>query len=266
MTPFFFGPPTRRLYGVYHPPAGSHRAPLQVLLCPAFGQEAVRTHRLLRLLAEQLGRQGIHAMRFDYFGTGESSGADEEGRLSQWRDDIVLAQQELDRRTRAAHSVWLGVRLGATLALQASGTSPSPPHRMVLWEPILDGPAYLRELGAAHAKQTNDPFIQPRRPSAHIRDEVIGFGVSPEWIREVESLTIEGLASQQVEDCIHLAAKPSVQSDRLIKLQQASGRAWRQQTAPCLDIAWHTEEADGSALAPPELLRLLIASIKGEAA
>lgn len=265
MTPFFFGPPTRRLYGVYHPPAGSHRAALQVLLCPPFGQEAVRTHRLMRLLAEQLGRHGIPAMRFDYFGTGESAGSDEEGCLTLWRDDIALAQQELDRRTRAVQSVWLGVRLGATLALMASATTPSPPQRMVLWEPILDGPAYLRELGTAHAQQTYDPFIQPTRPPESIRDEVIGFGVSPEWIREVASLNIEALASTPVEDCVHLAGNPSERANEWIKLQQTRGHAWRQQAMPCLDIPWHTEEADGASLAPPELLRLLIASIKGEA-
>src|SRR3989344_1507601 len=62
MTPFFFGPVERRLYGVYHPPAAASRTALQVLLWAPFGQEAGRTHRLHRPLAHHLAGQGIPAL------------------------------------------------------------------------------------------------------------------------------------------------------------------------------------------------------------
>ena len=110
MTPFFFGPPDRRLYGVYHPPAATQRTTQQVLLCPPFGQEAVRVHQLYRLLADQLAREGRHVMRFDYHATGESAGADTEATVHGWRDDILMAHDELSRRTRAQTTTWLGCR------------------------------------------------------------------------------------------------------------------------------------------------------------
>lgn len=266
MTPFLFGPPAHRLYGVYHAPASVHSAKLQVLLCPPFGQEAVRMHRLYRLLAEQLARQGAHVMRFDYFGCGESAGQDEDGTLTHWRDDIVLADAELSLRTRATQTVWLGVRLGATLAMMASAVSPTVPHRLVLWEPLLDGATYLKELGEAHLAQTYDPYIQSKRPSRDVRDEIIGFGVSPTWISEMQAVSVKDLNPTCAAECIHIATKASALSTALGDQQLAKGQPWRHLTAPGPDIAWHVEEANGAALAPPELLRLLIASVKGEAA
>lgn len=265
MTPFLFGPPAHRLYGVYHAPASVHNAKLQVLLCPPFGQEAVRMHRLYRLLAEQLARQGVHVMRFDYFGTGESAGQDEDGTLAHWRNDIVLAQTELGLRTRATQTVWLGVRLGATLAMMASALSPTVPNRLVLWEPLLDGPSYLKELGEAHLAQTYDPYIQSKCPPQEVHDEIIGFGIGPTWLGEMKTLSVKDLNPASKADCIHISTKVSTQANELAQQQLAKGQPWRHLTAPGPDIAWHVEEANGAALAPPELLRLLIASVKGEA-
>ncbi|RZL00049.1 MAG: hypothetical protein EOP36_17215 [Rubrivivax sp.] len=262
MNPFFFGPPAHRLYGVYHPPAASQRLSSQVLLCAPFGQEAVRTHRLHRLLAEHLSRQGVHVMRFDYFGTGESAGADEDATLSQWRDDILLAHEELQLRTRAQRTAWLGTRLGATLAIMASEHSPAPPDRLILWEPILDGPNYLRELGEAHAKETFSPFIHAQRPSTQVRDEILGFGVSEAWLKELRGVSIGALSPQAREACIHLAHAEQADTARLSAACQATGARWQHLTTGTR-LAWHTEEAGGSALAPPDLLRQLVAASTG---
>lgn len=223
-------------------------------------------HRLYRLLAEQLARQGAHVMRFDYFGTGESAGQDEDGTLTHWRDDIVLADAELRLRTRATQTVWLGVRLGATLAMMASAVSPTAPHRLVLWEPLLDGAAYLKELGEAHLAQTYDPYIQSKRPSRDVQNEIIGFGVGPTWVREMQALTAKDLPPTCLVDCIHIANETSPTANALGLQQRGKGQPWRHITSPGPQIAWHVEEANGAALAPPELLRLLIASVKGDAA
>jgi len=263
MTPFFFGPAERRLYGVYHPPASENRTTLQVLLCAPFGQEAVRTHRLHRLLAEQLAQQGLHVMRFDYHGTGESSGEDAEGSLAQWQADILLAQEELGRRTRAKDTVWLGTRLGGTLALLASARSATPLRRMVLWEPVLDGPSHVRELTAAHIKHTFAPFIHDRKPQATLNNEVLGHGVSDAWIAEVTALSIEQMRPSCLEACIHLATETTSATEALSARLRSQGVKWlHAPTQTRMD--WHTEEAGGSALAPPELIRLLTSAIRGE--
>ncbi|MGH6647298.1 serine aminopeptidase domain-containing protein [Aquabacterium sp.] len=267
MNPFFFGPPARRLYGVYHPPTASQRLSSQVLLCPPFGQEAVRTHRLHRLLADHLSRQGVHVMRFDYFGTGESSGADQDATLTQWRDDILVAHGELKLRTRAQRTAWLGTRLGATLAILASERcEDQPPDRLILWEPILDGPAYLRELGEAHARELYSPLLHTQRPSTTVRDEILGFGVSELWLKQLGELSIHQLNPVCKEACIQLSrAEDATSTAHLSEACRARGAQW-QHRPTSTDIAWHTEEAGGSALAPPELLRQLVAASTGNLA
>lgn len=265
MTPFLFGPPDRRLYGVYHPPAATQRTTQQVLLCPPFGQESVRVHLLYRLLADQLARDGRHVMRFDYHATGESAGADEEATLHGWRDDILIAHEELSRRTRARSTTWLGCRLGATLAVMASQQGQAAPEQLVLWEPVLDGTSYLAELGQAHAEHSFSPFIQEERPSTHVNDEVLGFGVSAEWCAQLRDITPERLNPTCGEICTYIAVQPDAHSEHLAGKLQAHGTAWRTFTPPAR-LDWFQEEAQGSAVAPPELLRLLASAAKGEAA
>ena len=62
MIPFRFGLPTRQLYGVFHPAAQPRTPAIGVTLCNPFGQEAVRTHRLYRIMAERLARAGLRRL------------------------------------------------------------------------------------------------------------------------------------------------------------------------------------------------------------
>ena len=45
----------------------------------------VRAHRLLRVLAERLARNGIAVMRFGPYGAGDSLGNDEQLDLAGWQ-------------------------------------------------------------------------------------------------------------------------------------------------------------------------------------
>src|SRR6185436_9712699 len=61
------------------------------------------------------------------------------------------AHEELTSRTNATRIVWIGGRLGAAVAAQATHRVARAPERVVLWDPIVDGSAYLEELAALHA-------------------------------------------------------------------------------------------------------------------
>ena len=60
-----------------------------------YGQEAIRTHRLMRVAADRLARQGVDVLRFDFFGTGDSPGTDEQADISGWTADAMAAHQML---------------------------------------------------------------------------------------------------------------------------------------------------------------------------
>jgi uncharacterized protein len=149
MKPLRFGPSKRELFGLYQPALSAPRGQ-SILLCNPFGQEAIRCHRLYKVLADRLTGVGFHVMRFDYFATGDSAGADEEADIQIWLDNIGSAHQELESQSAAPVHGWFGLRLGGTLAMLASARVENRPAQIVAWDPIFNGAAYLGELRAAH--------------------------------------------------------------------------------------------------------------------
>ena len=137
--------------------------------------------------------QGIVALRFDYDGTGDSAGLqDDPDRVASWLASIEAARQYLLDLGVADVSA-VGMRLGATLAgCQAAASTPF--RSLVLWDPCLSGRTFLREgealfaLGeddgrvhqdglrhtpgfqydeaTAKAMRTDRPRQDPRRPAA----------------------------------------------------------------------------------------------------
>jgi uncharacterized protein len=95
--PLRFGSPQRELFGMLHRPERGTTG-TGVLVCNPFGQEAVRSHRLFRVMAERLARSGRSVMRFDYFGTGDSAGDEDDADLDAWQHDILRAHAELVER------------------------------------------------------------------------------------------------------------------------------------------------------------------------
>jgi alpha-beta hydrolase superfamily lysophospholipase len=263
MTPIRFGAPGRQLYGVLHPGHPQRQTSHSVLLCNPFGQEAVRLHRLYRVLADQLSLQGTNVLRFDYFGTGESGGEDEEGELEGWREDLTLADREMRQRLGATQITWVGARLGATLAAITSAGSPRPPDRLLLWEPILNGQAYLQELAWAdtHALQglMTPPPVVPRTAPGQ---EAIGFGIGASLMDQLHSLDTSPLSSARARQ-VHVVHSPDALADAVLK--QAASRC----SSPCQLVAlrhtfdWTSEEALNTALVPADALKLLMSCIEG---
>lgn len=257
MTPFRFGPPQRQLYGIYHAAEPGRNLRMGVLLCNPFGQEAVRTHRMFRVLADRLSRAGMHVLRFDYHGTGDSSGDDTDGDLEAWRDDVLLAHHELHRRSMGAGITWVGARLGATIAAQAARHSPGLAEHLVLWEPIADGMAYLAAMVKhhRHALALSFGVVPPvhRQVPSH---EAMGFEMSDKLLAQLHQLTPASLAGMHARRAT-LIALPHDRS------AAAFADAFRAQGSPFESVAFHhsfdwaSEEALNTALVPHEALSLL---------
>ena len=87
----WFGSATSPLLGAVHVPEGSV-ARGAVVLAPPLGKEQVDSYRGLVLLAQRLCARGLLVLRFDYPGTGDSSGAqDDDGIVEQWQRSVVTA-------------------------------------------------------------------------------------------------------------------------------------------------------------------------------
>jgi alpha-beta hydrolase superfamily lysophospholipase len=263
MMPIRFGTPMRQIYGVLHPAHPQRRTSNSVLMCNPLGQEAVRMHRFYRVLADQLSIQGINVLRFDYHGTGESGGEDEDGELEGWLHDLALADQEMRQRTDGQHITWMGARLGGSLAAMASSTAERPPDRLVLWEPILDGPGYLKDLAwaDAHALQslmTPSPVVHRSEPA----NEVIGFAISETLIQQLRSIGGQVLASARARD-VRVVHHPKALADPALirSADQCAASVELIELRHAFD--WLTEEALNTALVPGEALKLLLSQVEG---
>lgn len=137
MTPLFFGSSQRRLFGAYEPPRASKGSGHAVLLCQPWGQEYIRAHRSMRRLATLLTAAGCHVMRFDYFGTGDSGGEEDEADPAAAVADIETAAEGLQDMLGVARVALIGLRLGATLAARAAMRRKDNVDALVLWDPII---------------------------------------------------------------------------------------------------------------------------------
>ena len=264
MTPIRFGqdgPSTRHaLAGVFHPAQGT-TGRTAILLCAPFGQEAIRLHRFLRVLSEQLSRAGLATLRFDYFGTGDSDGDDFDGSLRRWCGDIARADAELRRLSGCHRVVWAGARLGATLAMLSARQAAHPPERVVAWEPVVDGAAYLRALAQDHADALRSAFRAPVRPAGERpAGEALGFGMSPMLIEEIAAIDGDGVAAWRGPLCA-ISRDEAGPLREWIRREQARERVfdWRP-LAEAFD--WTAEEAMNTALVPQHALLCLLQAIQ----
>ncbi len=190
MTPMFFGYGERRLFGIYHPPRGATASRRAVVVCQPWGQEYLRAHRSLKQLAVMLAQAGCHVLRFDYFGTGDSGGDMVDGDLEGWVDDIEAAVQELQDTAGASRVTVAGLRLGATLAAIAAARQVAGIDGLVLWDPVVSGSSYLRELMATAAWTPAGLVPPPARPKqAGGGHEILGFPLTARMeiaLRQVE--------------------------------------------------------------------------------
>ena len=153
-TQVWFGPEERPLYGWVSTPAGG-LVRGGAILCPPMGEEGRSAHRTFRRLAETLADHGIVALRFDYDGTGDSAGLqDDPDRVASWLASVEAARQLLlDLGAPDVSAV--GMRLGATLAACQAAAS-APFRSLVLWDPCLSGRTFLREGEALFALGEDD--------------------------------------------------------------------------------------------------------------
>ncbi len=119
-----------------------------VVIVPSVGYEARSAKGALRVLAWELARAGFVTLRFDLHGTGDSArDFDEMLPSPDWVDDVGVAVDWLHSFGIDSVSV-VGMRLGATLAVEAASNDDVDVSSLVLWDPCESGRSYLRELRA----------------------------------------------------------------------------------------------------------------------
>ncbi|MDO4231701.1 MAG: hypothetical protein Q4D19_06180 [Lautropia sp.] len=284
----------RRLAALHHPPAGA-RTGRAVLVINPFGQEAVRAHRLLRVLADRLSRLGVDVLRVDLHGCGDSSGDDLDGDMTGWQNDVLAAHRWLVDHVKAEKVGWLGIRLGFAIAWQAAArfgqsaatvtvdddsvpkrssardrcmamlTEGPGPERLIGWDPVVVGRGYLDALWQDHQKALRRAFSLPtipdrllRRQEKHRRyNELMGFRLSSRLVRQIADLDKLGWREMPVE---RVAA---IESNGAISWPPAKRPAGLELVQVNVDFDWTSEEALNTPLVPDVALRQLLPWLSG---
>ena len=207
MEAFFFGSSNQQLFGSYHPPFGGDGQVLTVICSPLFSESA-RTHSALRKLAISIAEMGQHVLRFDYRGTGDSFGELEDVTISDWVEDIGLAVREGREVSGCSEVQILGVRAGALLACTSVGAA-SEIQRLVLWDPIADGAAYLQAIRRAQAQLFKSEFrLMSRAERLEARRDIGGWRVSEGMQEEFRALD-SGAYSRVPKNKLHVVSTAS---------------------------------------------------------
>lgn len=176
-------------FGWLHPASGSHG----VVLCNPFGYDALCTHRGWRKLAERLAASGMPVLRFDYPGTGDSVGnEDDPHRVDAWIDSIGDAVRRLREWTGVATVSLVGLRFGGTLAALAAQRL-GDIDGLVMLAPPITGRGYIRELRAHRQSWLSTPSGMSAEPLADADHyvEAFGFGLHGADIAQLADIDLQ---------------------------------------------------------------------------
>ena len=131
-----------RLCGMVYDPQGTPAR--SVVFCHPLFEERKSAGRVMGEMARALCADGFRVLMFDYRGCGDSSGDFREFSVPDWLDDIQAAIVFLQSRAPATPTGLLGLRLGASFALQAAAGRADIDF-LVLWEPVANGRDYVEQ-------------------------------------------------------------------------------------------------------------------------
>lgn len=257
MHAFYFGSGNRRLFGIYEPSRVARSKPQAVLLCHPWGPEYLHAHKSMRQLAIRLAEAGIDSLRFDYYATGDSAGNDGEGDLAGWRKDILTAADELISLSGVTRVSLIGLRLGATLAAQAAADLRKKVDKLVLWDPVNAGPAYIDELFAVSRAQPiaiKEPVARPA--SVGGGHEILGFPLTQRIQSELQTLSlgaiVQGLPCQV--RAVVSGLESSYEQTRVALAPVANAQVERMESLPI----WFEDWPRNSGVVPAKTLQQIV--------
>ncbi|CAB3778417.1 alpha/beta hydrolase family protein [Pararobbsia alpina] len=166
-----------------------------VVLCQALGHEAMWSHKSMLRLASQLARNGMPTLRFDYHGTGDSAGSDDDpARLEMWVGNVIAATRKLREITGVREIVLVGLRFGATLAALASQVLKDDEALagLVLLAPVVGGRSYLRELKVLHKNWRAEVDVETEPGEGEDFQDTLGHRLYRETLDQIHSINLVG--------------------------------------------------------------------------
>jgi len=196
--PIWFGPEQHPLFGWIHYPQ-SRLVRGGILLCPSLGIEGESSYLVFRELADLLSREEFLVLRFDYDGTGDSAGdQNDPDRLRAWLHSIYLAAHTI-QATGVQHISVVGLRMGALLSAMEQNH-----HRLfddvILWDPPLSGSSFLRQQFLLQLQVKAALLLNGQG-----ENEILGMSLSSNTLEELASLSLANFNTSSVDRALILS-------------------------------------------------------------
>jgi len=251
--PFYFGNDQQRLFGCYHGMAASD-SDCGFVLCYPFGYEYFRAHAAYRQLAKRLSANGFPVLRFDFYCCGDSSGEFQDARLGDWTGNVHSAIDELKRRSGRSSICVLGSRLSGAISLMAI-VARDDIHRMVLWDPVILGQPYIRELETRHRRmlRISHVALEPGSNSESVQ-ELLGYPISNSLRKEIEGIDLTLIELPSDAEMLLISSNPTKAELPFRDHLQTAGIRLQYKHLPNPEL-WDWVENVGNALLPMDILQ-----------
>lgn len=258
-----------RLHAIHYQPgeAMMNGTPTQrkqhaLILVPSLGHEYARAHRNLQQLAVHVSKHGFDAIRFDFAATGNSTGEACQLNVSQFQSDIrsmvKAAREQLGFNTISV----LGVRLGATLAIDAQLTDI---NTLIAWDPVVDGRKYYEKLQEFHRSELTNltKYLTVRNAAP---TELLGYAWPRQLSEDVVRLNLAGVIGDRQSTVVQIGAKTnwivSSKGDLSAALRRRLTNKWRFRDTDD-EILWNDFQYINSAFASPDFYRCVVELLTG---
>lgn len=185
---------------LYYPPMKGVRSQGAVLYVHPFGEEMNKSRRMVALQARRFAQLGYGVLLIDLYGCGDSHGDFSEATWERWKTSLATGLAWLESNGPTPVSLW-GLRLGASLALDFATDSGAQYENIVLWQPVVNGEAFLRQfLRLALANQ----MLAKGKPESGVQElrsvldagkslEIAGYEISPRLAKAIAGINLERL-------------------------------------------------------------------------
>jgi exosortase A-associated hydrolase 2 len=230
--PFFIEASKGKLFALYIFGGLGKMPERAVIYFPPFAEEMNKARRMMTLMSHRAALLGYGVLSIDLFGTGDSEGDFSDARWEIWLDDMAQAIHWL-KMQGIKRFVFIGLRLGAILALDCTRLFTDNVDRIIIWQPTVNGKhfmtQFLRLRMAADMMQNsknNTTKSLRKRIDLGERIEVAGYLLDPILINKIDELELENLGFAGMPNIHWIDLVPS--TDRhMSPVNQRIIEAWR---------------------------------------
>lgn len=239
--------PEGQVFACWHRPLGRPRE-CAVLMCDPFGSDRMNLHLSYRMLALELSRLGFGVLRVDLPGTCDSSGTARQpsarkgqSPLEAWFATLSAAADWLREEAHVTQLCAFGATLGGTLAT-ALASRRDDVTGLLLWGPLPNGRAHLREMAAFRAMTKANP--KKRLPSDHQQGdlEAMGFLITAELERDLTALDPAKLPVGNVKRAAVFRRNPDFPVEPVVQRLRKGGVEVMLQSTALVDLATLQDE------------------------